>query len=116
MWHNDKFVIFLNSVIKRFEITKFGITKFVIEKFIFIKREIKKFEITKFMKKKFVCIKVVITKFVIAKLKDQDLQELFRMCPKLHNCKHFINEVLYNKECINEVCNCKLHISSCAIP
>ena len=50
------------------------------------------------MKKKFVRIKLVITKFVITKLQDQDLQELFRMCPKLHNGKHFINEVIYNKE------------------
>ena len=105
MWHNNRLVIFLNSVIARFEITKF-----VIAKLIFIKREIKKFEITKFMNKK-----LVITKFVITKLQDLDWQELFWICPKLHNGKHFINEVLYNKECINEVCNCKLHISSCAI-
>ena len=115
MWHNHRFIIFLNSVITRFEITKFGITKFVIAKFIFIKREIKKSEITKFINKKFVGIKLVITKFVITKLQDLDWQELFLMCPKFHNGKHFINEVLYNKDCNNEVCNCKLHISSRAV-
>ena len=101
MWLNHRFIIFLNSVIMRFEITKFGITKFVIAKFIFIKREIKKFKITKFMKKKFVGIKLVMTKFVITKLQDLDWQELVRMCPKLHNGKLFFMKLFITKNIAN---------------